>query len=134
MRGGLRLLLTERSSVIRPVVLVADDYPAVLEFARVFLSELGYSVLVARDGAEAVKQAREHRPDVIVMDMFMPVMDGVTAARTLKASDCADIPIIAYTAKPSVAAANRHLFAAVCPKPSEPSRLSELIARAVASE
>jgi two-component system, cell cycle response regulator DivK len=65
-------------------VLVVDDF----EDARILyaeaLRENGFTVWTASDGAEAVTKAREHRPDAIVMDLAMPVVDGFSATRTLK--------------------------------------------------
>jgi CheY-like chemotaxis protein len=63
------------------------------------LSRKGFEILIATDGAQAVAAAREHAPDLILMDMSLPVMDGWEATRQLKASpDTARIPVIALTA------------------------------------
>jgi two-component system cell cycle response regulator DivK len=63
------------------------------------LGRKGFEVLVATDGAQAVEAARAHAPDLILMDMSLPVMDGWEATRLLKASpDTARIPVIALTA------------------------------------
>jgi len=80
-------------------ILVVDD----IELNRDLMSELfataGLSIRLASNGAEALARVREHRPDVILMDCQMPVMDGFTATRTLRAMpEYADLPIIALTA------------------------------------
>ena len=63
------------------------------------LSRLGHSVLIARDGREGVAMARSEQPDLIVMDLNLPVLDGWQATRTLKSSDeTKHIPILALTA------------------------------------
>lgn len=69
-----------------------DIYHAVLEFA-------GFDVLEAENGAEGVRMAHEHHPDLILMDLSMPVLDGWEATRSLKAEeDTASIPICAISA------------------------------------
>jgi len=80
-------------------ILVVDD----IELNRDLMSELfataGLSIRLASNGAEALARVREHRPDVILMDCQMPVMDGFTATRKLRAMpEYADLPIIALTA------------------------------------
>src|SRR5437879_13787126 len=63
-----------------------------------YLDMVGYMVAVARDGREAVKKARELRPDLIVMDLDMPDVDGWSAIRQLQAdADTASIPIVVLT-------------------------------------
>lgn len=80
-------------------VLIVEDSPdnraiyhAVLEFA-------GFDVFEAANGAEGVRMAHEHHPDLILMDLSMPVMDGWEATRSLKAEDdTASIPVCALSA------------------------------------
>lgn len=63
------------------------------------LGRKGYDVVVAVDGQEAIDKAKEHGPDIILMDMSLPVLDGWEATRRLKAAqDTSSIPIIALTA------------------------------------
>src|SRR5215813_8787520 len=63
------------------------------------LSRLGHTVLIARDGREGVDTARSERPDLIVMDLNLPGLDGLQATRTLKSSDeTKHIPILMLTA------------------------------------
>ena len=66
---------------------------------KIMVELYGYEVIEARDGAEAIEQAREHRPSLVLMDLAMPLMNGAEAARAIKGTECcADIPIIAVTA------------------------------------
>lgn len=83
-----------------PLVLVADDDQHILELVELALEQDGYSVLTATDGADAVRLAREHRPRLCVLDVVMPGMDGLEAARRLGEDErTARIPILFLTAK-----------------------------------
>jgi CheY-like chemotaxis protein len=108
-------------------VLFADDYADTRELIEMALTWQGYRVLLAENGREAVTIAEQQHPDVIVMDIFMPEMDGIAATRLLKAGTCATIPVIAFTAKPAAIDGARHLFAAVCAKAGEPKELEAAI-------
>jgi len=69
---------------LRTRVLVADDHPIVLQGVRLLLESRGLDVVaVAADGREAVRLAQELRPDVVVLDVVMPVLDGLSAARAI---------------------------------------------------
>jgi CheY-like chemotaxis protein len=99
-------------------VLVVEDYEDARHLIALVLEGAGYRVLSAADGLEGVELARKHRPDAIVMDLFMPIMDGVEATRRIKSfPETRDVPIIAYTARPATLAQDGVLFDAVCIKP-----------------
>ena len=66
-------------------VLVVDDYPDAREMYTEYLEYTGFEVVQAANGREALKQAIEARPDIILMDLSLPVMDGWEATRRLKA-------------------------------------------------
>ena len=79
-------------------VLVVDDEPAVRELVRKMLGK-DYNVLEAQNGVEAVDMACSHKPDIILMDMMMPVMDGLTACHAIKTNQTTEeIPVIMLTA------------------------------------
>jgi two-component system, cell cycle response regulator DivK len=82
-----------------PLVLIVDDNEKNLKLARDVLREADFRTLEAATGAEAIALATEHLPDVILMDLGLPDMDGTDAARTL-ASDArtAAIPVVALSA------------------------------------
>jgi len=83
-----------------PQILVADDNPANVDIFRARLSAHGYDIVTAADGEAALAQARELLPDLIVLDIMMPKMDGIEVCRTLKADPSLPfIPIILVTAK-----------------------------------
>lgn len=116
-----------------PTVMVVDDTDAVRIILRMQLTILGYRVLEARNGAEAVEAACRERPDLILMDIGLPVLDGIEAARLLRATpETRDIPVVALTAfsdpdtRARALAAGCREFAA---KPIEMKDLGEVIAR-----
>jgi CheY-like chemotaxis protein len=81
-------------------VLVVDDDPVIQKLLEVNFSIEGYAVEVAGDGAEAVEKAKAVSPDLIVLDVMMPRMNGLEAAKILKSDPAtASIPIIMLSAK-----------------------------------
>jgi len=78
-------------------VLVVDDDAKTVELVKLYLNRDGYRVLTAYDGVEALRLARESHPDLIVLDIMLPGMDGLEVCRTLRAES--DVPIIMLTAK-----------------------------------
>lgn len=110
----------ERS--LQHAVLVVDDYQDSREFMSMVLHNAGFIVRTASNGLEAVIAAYEMHPAVIVMDMMMPVLDGVEATRLIKAIDeLREARVIAYTAKaPLDPKLTQELFSAVLEKPSRP--------------
>ena len=82
-----------------PVILVVDDYQGNRELLSMFLRANGYHVVEASNGLEAIAIATSTPPDLIIMDLAMPVMDGFVAARLLReVPKICEIPIVACTA------------------------------------
>ena len=82
-----------------PRILVVEDEPAVADLIGQVLSGEGYTVAVARDGAQGLMLARDWNPDLILMDIMLPGVDGGTLTRRLKGQpETADVPIIAMSA------------------------------------
>jgi CheY-like chemotaxis protein len=79
-------------------VLVVDDDESIREFVSVALTDEGYTVLTARDGAVALQWVSRQRPGVILLDMRMPVMDGWEFSRAYRATPEPHAPIIVVTA------------------------------------
>ncbi len=80
-------------------VLLAEDHPETIEVMQLELEVLGFEVLVAQNGLEAVEKATAESPDLIVMDMLMPKMNGFQAVASIRQSPkTKGIPILAATA------------------------------------
>src|SRR5882762_1878757 len=82
----------------RPRVLLVDDYPDAREMYTEYLEFSGFNVIEAGNGMEALQRAVDTAPDIILMDLSLPVMDGWEATRRLKADHrTASIPVVALT-------------------------------------
>lgn len=82
-----------------PVILIVDDNPANLGIIVDYLEEYGFTILVARDGESGLEKARYAQPDLILLDVMMPGIDGFETCRLLKAHPTTqDIPVIFMTA------------------------------------
>jgi adenylate cyclase len=83
-----------------PLILVVDDVPDNLEIVRLRLESQGYRIATAADGVEALERMREFEPDLVVLDVMMPRLDGIEVVRTMRADPalCAT-PVILVTAK-----------------------------------
>ena len=84
----------------RPVVLAADDDEDILELVAFRLERSGYTVLQARDGEQALELALAEKPDLAVLDVMMPKLDGFELTRRLRAEEATSrMPIILLTAR-----------------------------------
>jgi DNA-binding response OmpR family regulator len=78
-------------------VMVVDDEPKIVQLARDYLEHAGFSVIVAHDGKAALAAARTHKPDLVVLDLGLPELDGLDVARTLRAES--NVPIVMLTGR-----------------------------------
>lgn len=117
-------------------VLVVDDYPAILTMLRLTLVLAGHEVVTAADGAAGLGLVGRARPDVVLLDIDMPAMDGLTVCGELKRNQTtAGIPVLLMTGRLCVEVLDRARGAgafAVLPKPFPRARLLEEIERAIA--
>jgi CheY-like chemotaxis protein len=115
----------------QPLVLVVDDFEDNRVLYAEFLSYSGYEVEQATNGVQAIEQAGRLKPDVVVMDLSLPVMDGWEATRRLKADVLTrDIPVIALTGHPvggPFEPAPELGYEAVLTKPCPPEKLVETV-------
>jgi len=112
-------------------VLVVDDDPVIVKLLRVNFEMEGYEVLSADDGLEGLARAQGDRPDVIILDVMMPGMNGLDVARALKGSeDTRQIPIIMLSAKAQASdvAEGREVADDYMTKPFDPLELLDRVA------
>jgi CheY-like chemotaxis protein len=114
---------------MRKVLLVEDNEEGRDGLAR-HLKRRGYEVLLAADGRQAVEVARSESPDLVLMDMSLPVLDGWEATRLLKAGpQTRDIPVIALTAHAMAGDRERALAAGCDDYDTKPIELPRLLAK-----
>lgn len=126
----------ERRKRPRPQrVLLVDDSDDVRELWRLWLTFWGFAVEEARDGQQAMQKAFSRAPDLILMDLWMPIVDGTEALKRLKAdSRTADVPVLALSAQcssPTAAAVTAAGADAFLAKPCDPDVLLEHIRTAM---
>ena len=112
----------------KPRVLVVDDDKAVRESLRRSLEFNGYDVALATDGAEALAGSAATTPDVVIMDVMMPRLDGIEATRALRTAGN-DLPILVLTARDAVGDRVEGLDAGADDYLTKPFALQELLAR-----
>ena len=78
-------------------VMVVDDEPKIVQLARDYLEHAGFAVVVAHDGRAALATARAQKPDLVVLDLGLPVLDGLDVARTLRGES--NVPIVMLTGR-----------------------------------
>lgn len=117
-------------------ILLVDDDPDFVEAVKVIVEKAGYDVRVAYDGQEGIDAVKEKMPDLIVLDVMMPVMNGHEACAKLKGDkETAEIPIILLTAVADRVTTSTYTHRDMLeseaddyiPKPVEPNDLLELI-------
>ena len=111
-------------------ILIVEDNEMNLDMLSRRLERRGYEVLIATDGATGVTMAKNDKPDLILMDMSLPVMDGWEATRQIKADDNVKaIPVIALTAH-AIAGDREKALAAGCDEyESKPVKFPRLLAK-----
>jgi CheY-like chemotaxis protein len=116
------------------VVLIVDDYQDCRDMYAAYLTLAGFRVLKAQDGLEALDKARRWLPDVILMDLSLPGMDGCEATRRLKSDPATrHLPVVALTAQslPQLDVLEGIGFERVITKPCLPDELAEHVGRLV---
>ena len=117
-------------------ILIADDDPTIIMLLQVNLEMEDYDVVCAADGQDAVEKAIVEHPDLIILDIMMPRMDGWAAQEALAAHpDLAEVPVIFLSARAQQADLRRGYEAGVAEyvtKPFDPTALLEIIARILA--
>jgi two-component system cell cycle response regulator DivK len=123
----------ERSTRDRPLILIVEDQPELRELYAEHLAMSGFDVLEAENGQIAIEYTATHLPDVVLMDLSLPVIDGWEATRRLKGDTrTAHIPIVALTAHDGSGELQRATRAGCdwfVPKPCPPDALITEIRR-----
>ncbi|WP_448207577.1 response regulator transcription factor [Azospirillum sp. sgz302134] len=117
-----------RSEAMPLRVLVVDDEPPIRRFLRTSLSAQGYDVTEAEDGAQAIDEVRRHTPDVVVLDLGLPGIDGVEVIRRLRA-DGVTTPIIVLSSRVDEAGKVEALDLGADDYVTKPFGMDELLAR-----
>jgi CheY-like chemotaxis protein len=109
-------------------ILLVEDHQEIWDFLSRRLKRRGYEVVVAQDGQDGLDKARSEAPDLVLLDMNLPVVDGWTVARTLKDdSGTKDIPIIALTAHAMAGDREKTLAAGCDDYHAKPVDFSQLV-------
>jgi DNA-binding response OmpR family regulator len=112
-------------------ILLADDEEDIKTVLRMFLESKGYQVCTAYDGLDAIDQANSEKPDAILLDVMMPLMDGFEVCKKLKASpETASIPVVMLSAASHAESVKKGLDAGAIDylvKPFEPEALDQLL-------
>ena len=116
---------------LTPTIMIVEDYDDTRLLLKQGLELLGYSVLEACNGQEAVEIADREHPDLILMDLDLPILDGIAATQMIRQSpDIGNVPIVAVTAFP-LAYSHVKAFAKGCneymSKPIDMSELARLV-------
>jgi len=111
------------------VILVVDDAPDILEIATIALRDVGgFGVRTATNGAEALEAVQSDRPDAVVLDVSMPILDGPATVEALRAAGFGDLPVVFLTASARRAEHAQLMelgVAGVLTKPFDPMALAE---------
>jgi two-component system KDP operon response regulator KdpE len=114
------------TEVKKQCVLVVDDHPKVLRFIEIDLKLRGFEVITTTSGSEALELVKSAKPDIMLLDIIMPEMDGLEVLKKLR--DFTQLPVIAFSASPG----NYH--DAICcgandfmPKPFQPDEMASRI-------
>ena len=111
----------------KPLVLIADDEPRIIKLVSMALQEEGFRVVTAVNGEEALRKAEEYRPDVVLLDIVMPDIDGIEVMQQLR--ERRPVAVILLTAKGSVADKAKGLNQGADDYLAKPFHTDELTAR-----
>ncbi len=117
-----------------PTILLADDNRNIREYCRLELEDDGYRVVVARDGGEAVRLTKRYRPDVVVLDICMPGIDGLDALERIRNIE-PELPVVFFTSFDDACTRDdRACYATACvEKRNDLTELKRVVAAALQS-
>jgi len=127
LSGQTQIGQSQTEELISPLILLAEDNEANIATFSTYLESKGYRFLLATDGQKAIDLAKLHHPDLILMDIQMPVMDGLEAIKQIRLDpNLVNIPIIALTALAMTGDRDRCLAAGANDYLSKPVKLRQL--------
>jgi two-component system alkaline phosphatase synthesis response regulator PhoP len=120
-------------------ILLADDDPDIIRIVSMFLEDEGYDIVAAKDGEEALEKIKEENPDLVILDLLMPRVDGFAVFNALREPDYeswSKIPVIVLTSVREEVSKRRYEletgqtmgYAAYLEKPTDPDELLETVA------
>lgn len=113
---------------MNPSILIVDDEPMTRNLLRLMLERAGFKILEAEDGLQALEMVAAEGPDLLILDVMMPHMDGITVCETLRAAvETAELPVILLSARNSPEAVRLGLAAGADRYLSKPISRDELI-------
>jgi two-component system, chemotaxis family, chemotaxis protein CheY len=108
-------------------VLVVDDEASIAKLVALVIAELGVQTDTATNGADALLKIEQNKPDLVILDLIMPVMTGEDLIQELQGNpDTQDIPIVLLTTRQGAAGYKKGAFPLI-PKPFEPAKVKELV-------
>ncbi len=114
--------------IVAPLILLADDNEANVSTVSCYLEAKGYRMILAKDGQEAIAFAKIHHPDLILMDIQMPIVDGIEATKQIRCdANLINIPIIAMTALAMTGDREKCLEAGANEYLAKPVKLKQLV-------
>jgi DNA-binding response OmpR family regulator len=117
-----------RREILNPSVLIVDDEPMTRNLLRLMLERVGFDILEAEDGLQALEAVARARPNLLILDVMMPNMDGITVCETLRAqAETTVLPIILLSARTSSEAVRTGLNAGANKYMAKPVVREELI-------
>jgi DNA-binding response OmpR family regulator len=117
-----------RDKMAKKKVLIIDDDPNISELTKVLLEAQDYQVISAPGAAEGIKKAKSKKPDLVILDIMMPEMDGISVCQKLKADKkTGNIPIMMLTVKWLAEDKKKSLEAGACCYMTKPFETKELV-------
>ncbi|MCC6603809.1 MAG: response regulator [Anaerolineae bacterium] len=111
-----------------PSILIVDDEPMTRNLLRLMLERAGFRILEAGDGLQALEAVADQDPDLLILDVMMPHMDGITVCETLRAdAETADLPVILLSARSNPEAVRLGMQAGANRYLSKPISREELV-------
>jgi two-component system, OmpR family, response regulator len=128
--------MIEKGKVKSHRILVVDDEPRILRFVRLNLCSCGFEVITASDGDGALSIINSEKPDLMILDIFMPGLDGFGVLKKLREreenSGCPHLPVIVFSARSAVSSKAINLGADdFIAKPFQPEEMAEKIRKTI---